>query len=493
MLLSGDMPLGFNTETVSFSDVPNPTAISLTCDVSPSSVSPGWPVTVSGSATYNDGGGSVPAATVEISVGGQQYTASISNGSYTQDIYAPNSQGGYTVSAHAYDGVGRTGNASDTLTVQSDGGGSDWDIDYNYICADIDTQGSFPQEYPDDIRDVFSSDDGQVYDYIMFSDIEDQHSVSFRWYRPDGTHHFTWNGSFGVDGFIYYNWYVYSSINLAGSSPEDIEGRWKVKVYVDGDYVETKRFTIRYEFKEHKMAEDVQGSDPWDAINEKSVFSQTDVKALTWYKMDDVAEQLEMKWSFYEPNGSLYSETTYTGDDPGSGSWFTWHKFWAWIDVNGASAANKCGDWSVDVFVKDTYGNWDKEYTDHFTIVENPNQAPSISVAASPTEPLETQAITLSVSASDNTYLQKVVLHWNDGAVHSELWGNITSPSLEQSRGIGSYPSGQQIEYWAEVWDTSGNHKESEHKFITVQPDIPSKPDTPNGEFIAKSVRSAHT
>lgn len=178
-----------------------------------------------------------------------------------------------------------------------------------------------------------------------------------------------------------------------------------------------------------------------------------------------------MKWQWYEPNGSQYAVSTHTSDNPNSEGYdyYDWAKFWGNIDIQGNSAANKCGDWRVDVYIKDAFGNWDKEYTDYFRILEAPNQPPSCTVTLGTPNPIPGQTVALNVAASDNTYLKDVVLHWKDGSEHSNPWNNVIASSLNQNFNIGSFAAGQQVEFWTVATDTSGNTTESSHLTVLVR------------------------
>ena len=230
------------------------------------------------------------------------------------------------------------------------------------------------------------------------------------------------------------------------------------------------------------MCQDVGGSES-DPVNPTNTFYTDETKATTWAKFINVADPLEIKWAYYSPDG-YYNEFTHTSDDPEDEGyeWYDWVKAWGWININGNQAQYKCGDWYVDVFVKDAFGNYEKKYTDFFRILEHPTEHPSVSVTMEPSSPIETQEITLHVSTSDNNHLQKTVLHWNDGSAHTKIWDNINASSLNSPYSIGSdFAGGQQMEYWAEAWDESGNQAEGEHRTTIVAPEIVSVPNRPSG------------
>lgn len=403
-----------------------PTAINLTCNVSDSPVAPNYPVTISGTANYNNSAGPVQAGTVNITVGGQTWTASISSGNYSQIIYAPFSPGAYTVSCNALDGLGRAGSASGSLSVQSNGDTSGYTIDAFLTCKNADDDDPFI--YHDEI-DAFGSDDATFYVWWQIGSLSDQHTVKLKLYRPDGVFYDETTQTINEERQSHNWWRGWSSWYINGYDIADIEGRWKIKLYIDGGYKRSIYFTLRYEFKEHRMVKDHQTSDPYDPIGETYTFKQTDQKAETWCKLDKVSNPLDMKWIFYEPNGAQYgTPSTYSSTDPNASGYdyWDWYKFWGSINIQGNSAANKCGDWRVEVCIKDCWGNWDLEYTDHFRIIEAPPQSPSCTVTAAPAFPVETQDCTLTISATDNTYLKSVTLYWDvDGTQHSQTWSDI--------------------------------------------------------------------
>lgn len=466
--------------TVQSAPGPAPTAINLTCAVSPTAVSPGGATTASGTANYNNSGGAVPAGTVNISVGGKTYTASISGGSYSRVIAGPGSPGSYAVSADALDGVGRTGSASASLTVDSNGSTPDYDINGFLTCKSVDS--GEPWNYHDEIS-AFGSDDARFYVWWELTDITDAHPVTVKLYRPDGTFYGERSWMVGKDGWTYDWWRANAYWQISGYDIADLEGKWRVKLYIDGSYKQSIYFTLRYNFVEHRMVRDHQSIDPYSPIGETYVFKQTDARAETWCHLEMVSNPLEMKWVFYEPSGSQYFETNYISDNPNSSGrdYWGWYHFWGRMGVQGRSAENKCGDWYVDVYIKDCWGTWDKEYTEHFRIIEDPAQNPGCTVSTSPANPHETQGVTITATATDNTYLKSVSLYWNDGSLHSQTWDDLYSGSVTRNQSVGPFAAGAIVEYWAVATDTSGNVQESTREAIQVQAETVTSPNRPTG------------
>jgi hypothetical protein len=72
--------------------------------------------------------------------------------------------------------------------------------------------------------------------------------------------------------------------------------------------------------------------------------------------------------------------------------------------------------------------------------------------------PVPGQPVTIRVGASDNTYLERVELTWNDGTWHTQqLAGAINAPNFTQDVQIGPFQWGQQVSFYAKAVDTSGN------------------------------------
>ena len=460
------------------------TAINLTCNLSANSVAPGAPFGVSGTATYNENGGPVQAGTVTISVGGQMWTAAINNGAFTRAVDSPAAAGSYTVSCSADDGVEHTGACTSTITVQNNGTTAGYNISGFLTCQNVDA--TTPYAYSGK-KDAFGSLENKVFTWIELTNVYGAHTVDVKLYRPDGT--FYDESSINVpdsqtQGSPYWLWYrLFPSWPIAGSQIQDTPGTWTVRLYVDGDYKESISFVLGYRFVQHVMSEDVQATDPYNPINPKKIFDQANAKATTWASILKVSNPLTLKWIFYEPNGSQYATTTYNVPDPQASGHQYWNYYdtWSWINVAGSAVADKCGEWSVDVFVADSNGQFQKQYSDYFSIMESPLVLPAGDVARNPSDPIETQGIRLNLTATDNTYLKSATLYWNDGTLQSKAWDNINSNSFSQAVNIGGYPAGKQVDYWVVATDTSGNTYEGVHHAAVVQSETVSSPQAPSG------------
>jgi len=455
-----------------------PSSITVTANLNPATATPGSIVQVSGTAYYDIGGPAYPA-TATISVSGMTWTTPIqSNGSYIDTITAPSSEGTYSVSFVVSNGS-INGSTSRQLVVDEGAQTSDcWVYGDALTCRDVDQD-----HQPVDITSYFRSDDMKVSTWVHLTDVyldesckSDLVQVKCEYYRPDGTLHYspiTHTIPDPGDGY-YWEWYnTAAHYSVAGYDMSDMEGKWTIKVFVSsrGNYrlVKVLSFTLRYEFGSHLMAEDVQASDPWDPINPKNTFCNTDEKALTWAQIYNVCEGLEVRWDFFEPTGDLYGSANFTITDPGINTPDVWWKIWGWTNIFNAAAQYKTGDWRVDVFIQDAFGNWDLEYSDYFDIRECPGVDPTLTVSSTPAAPFEGNSISLNVSASDNGYLENVTIHWNDGTAKSQSWSNIKENTFSNSVQIGSFPTPLAIPYYAVGEDADGNIGRSQTQIVTVQ------------------------
>jgi len=107
--------------------------------------------------------------------------------------------------------------------------------------------------------------------------------------------------------------------------------------------------------------------------------------------------------------------------------------------------------------------------------------SPSVTVALLPALPIETQDVNLSISATDNQDIDRIVLHWNDGSDHTKEWNDINSGSFEEPYPIGAFSADDVVSYWAEAWDEAGNRTESSRSAVTIGRETVSRPDRPSG------------
>jgi|GEM_PF-4842724 len=451
---------------------PDITTIAVILNLTPNPVSPYSAVDAYGTAQYNTGS-PVTNGTVTISHSADSWTAWLDeNGSFSRTITAPPSS--ELVTSSVTDG-NLTGQDQEYLTVTSDGSGDGFTFYRSTMCRDADN------DYPyDPIGEThcFRTDDDNVYSWVHLTNLYVPVQVRWYWYLPDGSQFQNPLTSDCTDdpqdyGYEYWDWWkLYYGWSIAGYSLADYEGRHSIKIYAkecgEGyEYMESQYWVLAYDLSHHLMCKDV-GPYPSEPVDSTNTFVTTDGKAMTWAKFVDVSESIEVKWEYYEPSGALYDSFEHTTDDPDPGSCWDWTKAWGWIWIDGYAAASKCGRWTVKVYEKDVWGNWDELYTDHFIIEEAVNQNPSVSVTLNSDPPLEGQNLSVTISGSDNCSIEAAVLYWDVGAENSTEWQAIHEPSFSQQAYIGSFPANQSVEVYARMIDLSGNLGESQHLFITV-------------------------
>jgi triacylglycerol esterase/lipase EstA (alpha/beta hydrolase family) len=451
-----------------------PTSLNITATLPAAGVAPYSAITVSGTVAYNTGV-SISTGTVTIATGEGTFTAVITNGAYSRTITAPSTSRNTQFSARD-DRYGLTGSVAPFLTVLSNQSGEGYQLDRTTTSRDVQSTSPYDPIFE---TEFFRRTDTKALVWAGFTNLYRAIRTRFDYYGPSGnletSYTSPWTDDPAAHGGLYYDWWkLWSWLWIYNSGGAYRPGRWSCQVFVDNGtgwkYLRTESFTIGYEFAEHRMAQGVQSSSPFDPITPTNTFQNTDAQAYTWARLANVVEGLGVKWDFYEPNGSLYFSFTYDAADPGTDRYYPDFRTWGYINIAGTAAVSKCGDWRVAVSIKDIAGNYQAIYTDYFQVLEAAGLPPTAVTATVPAIPAAGEVFTLGVQASDNTYLKKVVLYWNDGTLHTRTWDNIFAPLLTQFVSVGPYPEGRQIEIWAEAWDTSGNRRETAHSIMVVSP-----------------------
>ena len=465
---------------------PIPTQLDLSAAVSPNTnVPPYSNVNVAGVVTYNTGP-YVPVGTAIINTENNSYTAAINNGYFSRDVQAPDISS--YVSVTAYDNQYSLAKSTNLwIDIQGSGSTAGYNLTTDIIYDYVD-YGTWVEWYP---KTAFRTTDEYVNLFANFDNLNITNNLDLMWrfFYPDGNQY---NGDLIWNDAILSSWtwgWATWGFLIAGNSMSYHPGRYSAEFYVNGDRKVTHEYVVAWDFTEHRLCRDVQTSTPYLPIGETDVFLQTDTKVTTWANFDLVAQEGELKCIFYEPSGALYYEVntnnspSYHLPDPGAPhSWYDWARVWAWIWIDGYAAAQKCGDWRAEFFVKNPTSNvWEKYYDEYFMILEDPPQNPDAAVHMVPDSPIETQPISLIVICSDNTYLENVNLYWNDGAPHEIHWDSIYASDFCDTVIIGPFESGVQCEYWAVAEDACGNDFETVHRTVTVSPEIVSCPNRPSG------------
>ena len=452
---------------------PSPTSIAVSLSLDPNPASPYAAVDAYGTALYNTGA-PVTSGTVTISHSEGSWTASLDeNGNYSRTITAPGSS--QWITASVTDGV-LIGSDQEYLTVSSDGSGDGYTFYRSTMCRDA--QDTDPYD-PIGETHWFRTNDPYVYCWVHLTNLYVPVQVRWYWYLPDGSQFQTPLTSECTDdpqdyGYEYWYWWkLYYGWSLSGYSLSDYEGRHSIKIYAKEcdqayNYMESQYWVLAYDLSEHVMCKDV-GPYPNDPVETTNTFLTTDVKAMTWAKFVDVSESIEVKWEYYDPSGTLYSSFEHTTDDPGAGYYYGWTKAWGWIWIDGHAAASRCGRWTVKVYEKDVWGNWDQLYTDYFSIVEEGGQDPEVSVELVTDPPIEGQQLRLDLHASDDCNLKYAHMYWDAGQLDSTVYADIYKLSISKSVYIGPFAEGKSLEVFARVSDASENLNESEHLHLVVR------------------------
>jgi hypothetical protein len=235
---------------------------------------------------------------------------------------------------------------------------------------------------------VFFYTDASAYSWLRFENLYSGHMVTWYWYDPNGNLATTTSQTMSPppDG-QYWIWYkvwawLYASgsvVQAAASSPSLPSviyppsvssaaypaslrglpaGQWRVELYFDGTRLLTEVFEIRVEsvLVDTTTCRDVMPSSPYDPIDRTPSFTTSDQKALVWLYFIDVEISHTVRWDWYQPNGNLYTSTSYTIPDPSSSGYlyWSWYKTWAWIAPSSLSGS-LLGSWQVRVYYDGNY------------------------------------------------------------------------------------------------------------------------------------------
>ncbi|MBI9062122.1 MAG: T9SS type A sorting domain-containing protein [Marinilabiliaceae bacterium] len=448
---------------------PQPSYIVSSVQLTPSSgVEPNSSVTVSGTALYDLG--TNVTGLVEISAGDNTWTASINNGSFSRDIYAPENSGYVTV--WITDGTLEATNQA-YLSVMNEGNGDNFNFYRSAMCQDVESSDPYD---PINETHYFRSDDEIAYCWTHMTNLYTPVRIRWEWDTPDGTNldntYSSWTDDPADSGYDYWYWWkLWSGYYISGHQQSDREGRHSVNIFAreEGgsyEFMESQYYIISYDFKEHVLCKNIVSDNP---SGETNTFYQNDTRVYTWSRYTDVSESVVVRTEWYEPNGTMYYTDDYSLSDPGQGYYYPDHMQWSWININGFNAENKCGDWEIRKYEQDPWGNWDLLYSEKFKILESPNVQPQLNTSVSDENSYEDSDIIININSTDNTYIKKVILYWNDGTEHQTEWDNIFSSSHYISYNIGQYTEGTAIQYWAKIFDSSGNMNETDRKVLTVK------------------------
>lgn len=463
---------------------PDAASINLSASLSQTSADPLEVITVSGTATY-DNGLPVEVSTVYIETGNYTYAAETdANGNFTKLVPAPETTQNIQVSVD--DGT-FSDNVILPITIISPTSPNGWEHHYSDHFRYVSTT-------PYDQSDRVGVDWSRVYTWIEFDQIGNQVQARLEYYRPNGTFLTSFDSDWSPSGddvtaFSFY-------IDMEGESISDHQGTWNTKIYARApgqnfQFVKSLPFHLSHQFVENKICEDVDfsncstGTNICPVINEKNVFTQDDAQVTVYSHNRDIGNELPLKAEFIEPNGDIY-ETIYDlipYPGPDAQDWFpNWYQAFH-QPIAGYPMENKTGKWKVKCYSEDPFGNWDLEYEDPFYLIESVNVNPITDVFKTSGN-YEGEDIYLSITASDNTYLKSTTVYWrvNGGNWTSIGWSNLNNSSFGDSDFLVDYPfiEGDVLEYRTEALDNSGNFGGSQLKSFTIKDNDTDAPEITN-------------
>lgn len=206
---------------------------------------------------------------------------------------------------------------------------------------------------PKRVTTVFSKNDYASYIWSRFNSVYESHKVNWKWYDPNGNFYTEAGHTIPNPrdyGWEYWDWYktgggIYIKNNVPASKP----GLWNAKTYLDNDKIIDANFVVKYQYAQSKMVKGVDGDgNPGQETNE---FYASDHAAYTWFKLNNVADPLDVKFEWYDPDGKLYSTTLLNVPDQGTDKFWEWYNLWSWIYIKGYFPENKCGTWNVKAYI----------------------------------------------------------------------------------------------------------------------------------------------
>jgi len=200
---------------------------------------------------------------------------------------------------------------------------------------------------------------------------ETPRTVGHGWYRPDGSAYYENKARSTLPKpppGQYWEWYRF--VYWYDTMPDGMKavpGLWQAKAYDNGNESCAKSFTVAYLFADHKLCADVQSSPPYDPIDVRNWYVDTDTQVYSWLKLDNLTFGARLMWRWYEPGGALHHEGTYRCDPP-PGNWWPWYKAWYGLNIRGYYPATHPGKWSVHGYVEDYRGAWEEKFVEEFVI-----------------------------------------------------------------------------------------------------------------------------
>lgn len=453
--------------------IQQPSSLTHSCTINPSTASPNQQVSVTGIATYDNGNPMINGSVSITYAGNTTNTITNINGQYSTTISASNSTG--TISVLLNDGT-FTNTCANTLTIQNPNNpGPGFQLTEHWLTPEINNNLPTSEQFHWEIADH------ELFSWVRLINVTQNSTLQWRFYRPDGSLHFSDNITVpSQNGGTYFAWMqMYTDITVAYNNP----GEWSVEVWGkvgngNWNYLLAENFWIGYEMNRYETCESINYDENGAPIpvNQSNTFYCNNPEINHWFQLTNITEEIDVKVDWIEPNGSVfYSGTSQVVPHPATQNydwWDYWNIFYG-MPVNNQPAANRTGDWKIKVYTRYPGKSWVLQYTDNFQILEFPNTNPVASVVINHSNPVEGDNLTISFSAIDNKYLEKTIRYHR---INNENWqattqNNINENNWSRSVNIGELLSGDKLEYYTVAFDNSGNSHTSNLGSVIIQDD----------------------
>ncbi len=190
--------------------------------------------------------------------------------------------------------------------------------------------------------------------------------------------------------------------------------------------------------KDHIMASNVDEFTN-NVITRAYTFSSTNSKAYSWLSLGKAGNGT-VNWMWYSPDGNLYRTETVDIPTPSSGYWPSYN-VWSYIYIAGDNAANRPGDWHVDVYL-----NGQKEFTEYFSISEG---QPTAASGKQPSAPAIEQSEAVS-------WLNQGIALGNLGKYDEAVQAFDKAIEINPKNGVGWYLKGAALDRQGEFDEALG-------------------------------------
>lgn len=431
--------------------ISNPSSqINLTTHQNSFSGNAGDGVIISGNGSY-DNGDQVFVGNITITTSEASYTTTMLNGNFSKLVHLPSNSG--NINVHLTDGT-YSDSKSISVSINGSSNGNGYDVLNYTTCISDDNQNMPCEFFSDHIKDY----EDVVFFWTELINCTGPTQAKFVVKQPDGSIYLDQPTNFYNGSYTYF----YYGMNVNPTIAADHQGEWKVDYYARKqgnawDYIGTKTFVLSHIYAEHKICKNVVNDQPVDVTN---TFCNSDSRMYSWVHYTDQCNGLDLKFEWYEPDGSLFDDVTFALSDPGPEpqAWVPDRYQWFYYDISTTSMKHKTGSWQIKYYVKDPFGNWDLEYSDNFEITECPNTNPDVTVTKNGSID-ETQNLKINIDVFDIGYLNNVILYYDSGNGWQTIsYNNINSNNfLKNNIILGSFLEGTNVKYYVEATDNSGN------------------------------------